>query len=392
MSVTVGGSTGGTAPAAAERAAARMLGAEESRRRPATRPRLASGDSLRAVAVIAVVVIHAGHWPSASTQERYDLWNAVILLARFSVPAFVVLTGMMLEYNRAPPSDGVRARDFLRRRAARSLVPWLAWAGIYAVLGLAVTGEVERSWPGVLSWLSYGGGHLYFLLLVPQLYLLFLAWPRGLRSQVVTAVAAAVVQTALCLYRLAGPVPDGLVKRLVDWHGAQEAPFWIGYFAAGVVLGHLARDGVRIRHRRYATIAGACLVAGGAILVLRTDPLTSDSLRSFESGTGAFLLPLMPVLVAGVVTLVLATGGPYLESHRRGEAAVALISRDALGIYILQSAFLYPLGSFLYPRLEASPATGVIAFAVLVSLALGLSTAATELLARTRLRFLVGAV
>jgi surface polysaccharide O-acyltransferase-like enzyme len=355
---------------------------------PLTRPRILGGDALRSIAVLGVVVIHAGYWPAADTDAEAALWHAVVLLARFSVPAFVVLAGMMLEYNRK--DTRTRVAPFLRRRGMRTVVPWVAWACVYMAFGALVTGEVPHSAAGIADWLAYGAGHLYFLLLVPQLYVLFLLWPRGLRGQLALAMALAVLQTGLCIYRLTGPVPDGLISRLVDWHGYQEAPFWLGYFAAGIVLGHLARNGVRLRPSPGLIAAGAATVAAGSFLLLREDPLTADGLRMFESGTGAFLLPLMPVLAVGVVVLVLATAGAVLEAHVILRRAVERVSRDALGIYITQAIVLYGVGRILFRWLQASPLIGAPTFVLLVILTFAGSMAITEVLARTRLRFLVG--
>ena len=137
-------------------------------------------------------------------------------------------------------------------------------------------------------------------------------------------------------------------------------------------------------------MAGAATVAAGSFLVLREDPFTADGLRMFESGTGAFLLPLMPVLVVGVVVLVLVTAGPVLEAHGLLRRAVERVSRDALGIYITQAIVLYGVGRILFRWLQASPLIGTPTFVLLVILTFAGSMAITEVLARTRLRFLVG--
>lgn len=215
-------------------------------------------------------------------------------------------------------------------------------------------------------------------------------WPRRLSSQCTSAAALVATQIALCVWRLHGPVPSGLVADLVDWIGAQEAPFWIGYFAVGTILGHLAREGIALAHRRTATVVGIGLTAVGALLTLRVDPLSVDALRRFESGTGAFLMPQLTVLVAGVVIMRLAMG-PLVERTPRFGAFVALVGRDALGMYITQVAILYPLGLLLLPSLE-SPFTllDICGFLLLVALTFLCSMAATELLLRTRFAFVIG--
>src|SRR5689334_22735727 len=82
-------------------------------------------DALRALAALAVIVVHTSHWALQDTGADRTVWYRVTLLARFCVPAFVLLGGLVLAYR-----YGERKLDgaFLMRRARRSVVPWLAWA------------------------------------------------------------------------------------------------------------------------------------------------------------------------------------------------------------------------------------------------------------------------
>src|SRR5258706_4852692 len=79
--------------------------AERAGRRPdgraadaATPRHLAGADPLRAVAALAVIVVHTAHWAYQDQGADRALWPSVILLARFCVPAFVLLTGLVLAW------------------------------------------------------------------------------------------------------------------------------------------------------------------------------------------------------------------------------------------------------------------------------------------------------
>ncbi|MEA2672599.1 MAG: Acyltransferase family, partial [Chloroflexota bacterium] len=60
------------------------------------RLRLEGADALRALAAVAVVVVHTCHWPLQDSGADLRTWAWVDLASRFCVPAFVVLSGLLL--------------------------------------------------------------------------------------------------------------------------------------------------------------------------------------------------------------------------------------------------------------------------------------------------------
>ncbi|HEX6511560.1 MAG TPA: acyltransferase family protein, partial [Chloroflexota bacterium] len=85
--------------------------------------RLPELDLLRAVALVAVAVIHAAAWLTpAEAAPSAGALAAVSSLARFCVPAFVFASGFALFHGHRERQ--VVAGSFLRRRWLRVLVPW----------------------------------------------------------------------------------------------------------------------------------------------------------------------------------------------------------------------------------------------------------------------------
>jgi len=151
---------------------------------------------------------------------------------RFSVPAFVVLAGFLLARRYRDTSPGI---SFVWRRARRTIVPWLIWAPILFGFTLS-TGQVAS------NLLRYGSGgvrrsHLYFLLIIPQLYAVFRIWPR--RHRLPIACAALVVQACLSIVRLYGPTTSSWFDVVTIWYGFLLFPYWIGYFAIGIAMDEL---------------------------------------------------------------------------------------------------------------------------------------------------------
>lgn len=316
---------------------------------PQRSERLNAADQLRALATVFVVVVHTTHWPHSAA-----LYDSLDLLSRWSVPAFMLLTGVLLAHQYG--GTDLHIGPFLQRRFGRSLLPWLVWAPIYAATGWLFTGNVPHTAGDLGTFFSYGAGHLWFLLLIPQVYLLFITWPR--RHLWTWAVAAMAVQTGLSVYRLYGPMPTAALEQLSLWHGFQLLPFWVGYFAVGIAAGRAlaVRGAPRAVDRRAIALAVAAVALTGWLMLAVT--YAGAPHDSFQQGTGAFLLPQEPLFVFSVAALVLVAG-PALVSRSRGlAAAVRLLSDHSLGVYILHPLVIYAigrqLGALLSPGLPLS--------------------------------------
>jgi peptidoglycan/LPS O-acetylase OafA/YrhL len=339
-------------------------------------------DAVRATALLGVVVIHADHWPLQDGGVDQAVWSGVDLLARVAVPLFVVLSGFLMTYG---AQDRTPWRTFATRRLARTLVPWLGWTPVYAAAGLFLTGEVPRSLPGIGGWLSLGAGHLWFLVLVPQLYLLFLVWPRRARGLALAAALGLVVQTGLCVYRLYAPATDLLNGVFLD-HGFELFPFWVGYFGIGAALGvRFASPGPR-----WPAWPFWVAVPVAALSLVGVD-VSGAANAAFAQGTGAFLRPDLPLLAVPLFVAVALAADRVLTAHRRLSGAVALIGRYSLGIYIVHEALMYVPGRLLADGLlQRHLPTSVAGFALLVVATLVLAALLTRLLVGTPLAATLG--
>lgn len=311
-----------------------------------SRARLGQADLVRAVATILVIVIHCAPWPSQASSSAASLYSGLSLISRVSVPLFVVLSGLLLAYgHRQEAAKG----EFWRRRLRRTLLPWLFWAGVYFALTVQFQGmspAPSASW----GWWTGGAGHLFFLILVPQLYVLYMIWPKGRRSSVVALGVAVVVQVGLQLARVVLPIHGGLGQILFLDYGFEEAPFWVAYFGLGVVLGlHPGWLDLGGRLRWLAIPASI----GAVILLFAGLPgRIATNWGPWVQGTGGFLRPSL-LAVAGLVLFDLWAVAPLLME--RGSAPVRRVvvglSRQSLGIYIIHPMF--PLGAG--PLLEIAP-------------------------------------
>lgn len=342
---------------------------------------------VRVLALVLVIAIHCDHWPYQSSGLSRQVWSTLDLLFRVSVPLFMVLSGFLLTYraqHRQPLSQ------FLRRRLGRSLIPWIVWMPVYTLIGLFLTHEIiPVSWAAVAQWWALGGGHLWYLLLIPQLYVLFQIWPTSNRGLQLAAVASLAIQVVLCTYRLLAPADTALNSFLLA-HGYQVAPLWMGYFGVGLVAGRWRLEHLETPNSwGLIAISGLATVAGAVLLLVANGSDTPNA--QFVQGTGAFLLPtLIPMTIAAFVACGMA-GQRLLTGRPELTHAVLAISRYSLGIYIVHEALTYVTGPVQYWSVaQASLAVSLLLFVVQVVVTFVLSYGVSRALAATPLAITIG--
>lgn len=345
--------------------------------------RLLGADAVRAVAMLGVIGVHAAAWgPSVP-------FHSIDVIARYSVPAFVLLTGLVLSYNYAGRRLGM---GFARRRLARTLLPWVAWAPVFVAFGV-LTGSLTLAVPDVGGFLLRGAGHLWFLLLVPQLYLLFVVWPRS--HPWALAAGAMVVQIGLCLMRVYVDLP-GWQSQLVLNYAAQIYPFWIGYFAVGLAMGSSLRRPGAIRRalnvwRLQLAIGSTVATAVFGFVLLSVRYPGSHLAATYLAGTGAFLNPALPLFVLSAVAMIAALVPPVLRRAPLLARGVTAFSEQSLAVYIVHPLPMFFLGTYVVEdRMAVHGYTALFAYAALVLLSLAVSLVIVRLLRATRAAAVLG--
>ena len=339
--------------------------------RPDAARRLPEVDLLRATALLAVVFIHAASWiPGQDAPVQRGPYAAAIALARFCVPALVLASGFALHRAYGRPPD---AGAFLRRRALRTVVPWLAWVPVYAAVDL-LYGKLSAAPRDLAVWLAYGPGHLYFLILVAQLALLlpFLPVRRG-RLALLTAAALA-LQLVLGGLRSYGPLPSGPAAWPFTYLPQMEGAFWAGWFLLGCLLS-ACYDRFSALSRLWPA-ALVLAVLGGVAVLAEAAALPGDQWRQ---GTYAFLWPSrLPATLAVTALLLWAGPGLALRIGERLWTPVRALSQRSLGVYVIHVGALEMLAHS--PLLGLPPAARL---AALMAGSLGIAWVLAAALART---------
>ena len=203
--------------------------------------RLQEMDYLRGFAALSVIAIHVTSGYTANGRSGFVL-NQIV---RYAVPMFIILSGFVTYY-----ADAGRGRfscvGFLRRRLGKVLWPYVFWTAFYVLYASRQLYQAV-GWGAVLqsdrllalgSHLLFGTGyyHLYFLLIVFQLYLLYpclriLLQKKPVPFLISTFILTLLSQTGIYLHQI-----NIIVLPDIGMPYVSLFPLWIFYFVFGMYL------------------------------------------------------------------------------------------------------------------------------------------------------------
>jgi surface polysaccharide O-acyltransferase-like enzyme len=329
--------------------------------------RLGWPDILRIVAVFAVMLIHSAAPLLVAYQElppaAWWAGNIYDSLARWCIPVFVMLSGTFL-IDRAYQLGPAR---FLRRRAARMLVPLLLWSVVYLLWRSYANGEQIplSSFPAlILTGPVYY--HLWFIYLLVGLYLL-----APILAMYVKAASRRSLAYFLLLWVAAGsllPVAERFWGfELYPTGGATDSAFrYVGYF----VLGHLLRD-VPVRAGQRWLLGGAFLLglaatAGGTyyLTVVRNGGVFDGLLYEYYSINVGLMAVAAYLGCKGIRTPKL------LRGSRLPKRLVHFVALCVPGMYLVHAMVISALGrgmaGVVLDGRSFDPVIGVPLFALVV--------------------------
>jgi peptidoglycan/LPS O-acetylase OafA/YrhL len=350
----------------------------------ATRPggRLAGADLLRAVAMVSVIAVHAVAWMATPDGPAAAFYGTLDRLLRFGVPVFVFLTGFVLVHRYR--DRGIDRRAFTRGRARRVIVPFVSWAAVYLACAAAFTPLRDQIHSvadlGGMLWSGTVAGHLYFLPVALQFYVLFALLPRSRRAVAVLCAVAVPMQLVLTGLRATGRLPHGGILGDLDGEHAQWLfVWWVGYYALGAAAAAWREplEQALYRHRGLALTAP----------LLAAPPVLLDLVHSGAQGYDEILRPSIMLLTIAVLAAGLAAGQGLARGRRRRAQVVEMLAQRSLGVYLLHPLLLTLIGRAL--QLDGSPlrmdgdlAHSIAAYVLLVGGTLAASLAAVGLLCR----------
>ncbi len=280
--------------------------------------RILAIDAIKAAAIIAVVMMHAGPGVFAPAPDRLVRW-LTFAWTPFHVPSFLIVAGF-LYYRPAP--IGAPA---IRARLVRLLVPYLIASAWVQALGLSSA----VGWREIAFQLVTGSSLLIYYFIFILTWCIALSWPlsRAPRGLLHPALAGWLAVTIACeaYGRLApgefirGGFSRGHLVLITEFYLYPLAYFLIGWLAAShrQALARFARE-----HRR--ALLGVSLA--GVTLFLAADPWSETFLPVPSAARVVYTLCAIGVLAR-------------VPASVANSPVVQFLSQATLGIYLYHAFF-----------------------------------------------------
>ncbi|MGG1518441.1 acyltransferase [Paenibacillus oryzisoli] len=311
----------------------------------AAKPKLTEIDYLRALAIIAVLVIHgtaaATLLPSGSvSQAVFFLINKASL---FTVPLFIWISGLVLFYTYGDRWKPGMAREFWWKRLRKIAVPYVLWSLFYYVWNQWIYHGTVRFdlWYFVKLLLSGNASyHLYYMVIILQFYAVFpllmgLVKAHPWMQKALIPLGLGIQAAAYVCHHWVHPLPeyDSLLLGYSTY-------FCFGAYA-GLRYGAVAAWAKR-RHAwvRAAAVLAGVLFAGGLLLQQRGRVALSSAWYELDLVLYAMAVPMACLPAARALaarTGLVAKGG-------------AALGAASFGVYLAHPAILT-----LWDRLAPEP-------------------------------------
>lgn len=330
-------------------------------------------DYIRGLAFLAVVMQHALgvfiRYPACTINDQMIL-GTVFNLVKFSVPAFMFISGMVMVYNY---SQEINSLTFYQKRCREICIPYLLWSMIYFTYyhwnssgGYTGKSFLYNLLTGSASY------HLWFVILIMQWYLIFpllvpfFRWMGERKTRILgMVILGAIVYTTVVWwsYRIA----PGMTAKMPGWW-LQLVKFrdrnliaWFYYFLAGGAAAFMLT-----RWRSFVKKRAVLVLTGWAVmLVIVTGELfTTLAGGRINLNISTSLKPSMFAYTLLSLALVYLAGRQFAAAPDcRCSRILKYVGRYSLGAY-----FVHALGlvaavrcmMFVWPALARMPllATG----------------------------------
>lgn len=292
----------------------------------AIKQRILAMDVIRALAIIAVIFIHVtGLMLSYSTFNTKIYMQSLMAnqLARFSVPAFIALSGIGLSISYKKDQGYFK---FLAHRLYKVVPRYLVWCIIYIYI-IKKSLQVNL----VASDMLYGTAfyHLYFVPLIVEFYLIF-----PFVHKVIGSKLSLILNFIITMFILIGLHNYVFPTGLQSFFDRKNMLDWIFYFSFGAFIGNNLNMFVEKAHkfRRIIFIAFILVVSGFIYEIILNTRMTKNL-----DYTTTFLRPSVVLYSVLLILFIFSINW----KNNLFMKVVQYISKSSYGIYLSHALVLY---------------------------------------------------
>ncbi|NMO96281.1 acyltransferase [Paenibacillus lemnae] len=275
--------------------------------------RLPEIEYFRGLAFLAVVFQHSiAHYSVEEGMNNADGIGMAFLLmtVKFAVPAFVFITGLLLFYN---DKGTLKYGQFVKKRIQDIYIPFAVWTLIHALYihHINVFSLADLKQLGLMLITGKASSHLWYIVMLFQLYLLYPLIRRGMRFAI-RKWNVTVKQILLFAAGIAFLLMTWKITWIGNWIGGLQIPIWSVmftdyadrnalyfsfYFILGAAAGsnlHLWREKLRAWRMLYWPLFfflfGFHLMHGIQEVIRNADGITFYSLSLLRPWMALFLI------------------------------------------------------------------------------------------------------
>ena len=285
-------------------------------------------DMLRAIAILAVIILHnaadydaqlgsipASHWWAGA------IWNGLV---RFCVPMFVALSGAFL----LNKNKEVTCKEVFWKRLPKIIIPLIFWSVIY----ILYEGYETDEGIGAINWIEqlkifYQGPviyHFWFLYMMIGIYLLY-----PILNLVINAAKEIHIRYFLLIWFISNCLIK-IIDTITDTNFGIEMNFfsrYIGYFVLGYYLTYYTFS------KKQLTLAYLLGIIGLALSILM--PVLCIHLHFDDRSTliESDFTPDIALVIAGLILWF--KNRNYIERPTFFNKIISQVSKESFGIYLV---------------------------------------------------------
>ena len=312
-------------------------------------------DYMKAICALSVIWIHA----TAGYVEYSDFAYMTNQISRYAVPMFILLSGFGLFLSEKKKRNAP-ILSFYKKRVDKILIPYILWSLIYFVFAnrhqlLATEWTVQAAKLAKQLFMGTAFVHLYFLIIMIQLYVLFPLLKKWMEEKPNAVLVASFLVTLgfhVGLYAHATQIfllPSLGVPYVILF------PVWMFYFAMGM---YMAKKADRV----FGIIQHAALGKTFWLWLLALVVLVMDSkmTNTFASSTKPSTL-----FYTAISFVFLYKCAGFIQNSTRAEAFFSWFSTHSFFIYLLHPLIISVLAQYF-------PSTFTEEFGVYLMLAIAI--------------------
>lgn len=289
-------------------------------------------DYVRALSMLAIIALHAsGPFAFSLSAARIFGLNLALIInqfMRFAVPSFIVLSGISLGYGKTEKT----AQHFYSDRLMKAALPYIIWFCVYFAYNYFFESESSSPSDFLLGLITGAAApHLYFMVIILQLYILFPALARLLEKHKTLTITGTFL---LSFYFQLGIYIKyfglHILPTFLENRGILLFPTWIFYFAMGIIISGRLDSVFTFAKKRFLLILIVSLLFG----ILLT--IEGKAFNTFE-------LSIRPqIFVYTILVMLLMSGlGAYGAKHEKLSKIALFLSKRSMTVYFVHILVLY---------------------------------------------------